>query len=591
MSSFQNSDYVTRFQTLSDKGVTGAYAPSVPPPAIVQARLDKYGLSWNSLSNYTKQALMWDMGLVVATVNGTDRWLQVYVQCNTTMSDIGITDWVFKTARADQTVLACPSPVGNYTRQQTAHFDVTNKLTKCAIENTFNSTNYSHSSIMSQDALAPTDVPEPRIFMHTDNIDYGPCIHTMPRGRQEPTWSTCQDPKLGAGLIIPCGTKGKASEYNNSCVPLESTAMRNWLTGLKALNPNANSNSTTTTNDSSSSKSNIGIIVGAIVGALVVVVVIGFFIFRKRRGKTNKANPFSTIETPTVSDDSLMTNVTGLAHLRLEERELQLTKKLGSGAFADVWLGTYRGSSVAVKKLHESRVTNRQLESFVDEIKLLATFDSPYIVKFIGAVWVRPIDICCVMELMDSGDLTTHLQTRNSTAMPWKDKFVHIQSIVNGLVYLHSMNIIHRDIKSRNILLDSKKGTKLTDFGVSKEDIQATMTIGVGTFRWMAPEVVQDQEYTVAADIYSFGCVLSEFDTHHIPYEDLKNPANGQPVSDSAIMVRVVAGTIIPTFTPTCPHWIREMALKCLARDPADRPTAMQLAQQILVNLRNMPRS
>ncbi|KAH9104772.1 hypothetical protein AeMF1_019278 [Aphanomyces euteiches] len=101
--------------------------------------------------------------------------------------------------------------------------------------------------------------------------------------------------------------------------------------------------------------------------------------------------------------------------------------------------------------------------------------------------------------------------------------------------------------------MDSKKGTKLTDFGISKEDLQQTMTLGVGTFRWMAPEVVQDQRYTTAADIYSFGVVLSEFDTHQIPYSDMKKPGGGEPLSDSAIMVRVVAGSIKPTFSNNCP--------------------------------------
>ncbi|KAH9146914.1 hypothetical protein AeNC1_019457, partial [Aphanomyces euteiches] len=119
--------------------------------------------------------------------------------------------------------------------------------------------------------------------------------------------------------------------------------------------------------------------------------------------------------------------------------------------------------------------------------------------------------------------------------------------------------------------------TKLTDFGVSKEDLQATMTMGVGTFRWMAPEVIQDKSYTTAADIYSFGVILSEFDTHRIPYEDLKNPSTGLPIGDSAILVSVVQGEIKPTFSRDCPPWIYDMAMLCLAHNPDDRPTAMQL--------------
>ncbi|KAF0705143.1 Aste57867_7121 [Aphanomyces stellatus] len=211
----------------------------------------------------------------------------------------------------------------------------------------------------------------------------------------------------------------------------------------------------------------------------------------------------------------------------------------------------------------------------------MGTFDSPFIVRLIGAAWTRPSDVKCVMELMDGGDLKDFLDRHNPSELSWSDKLIYIQSIVGGLVYLHSLNIIHRDLKSRNVLLSSTSGTKLTDFGISKEDMQATMTMGVGTFRWMAPEVIQDQEYTVSADIYSFGMVLSEFDTHHIPYEDLKNPANGQPVSDSAIMVKVVSGTIKPSFSKSCPKWVHTMAMRCLTYNQEARPTALQLSHEL----------
>ena len=104
-----------------------------------------------------------------------------------------------------------------------------------------------------------------------------------------------------------------------------------------------------------------------------------------------------------------------------------------------------------------------------------------------------------------------------------------ISSIVHGLLYLHTFEtpIIHRDLKSRNVLLDSKKvaswkgseasfddtsqGTKLTDFGESREVDENTLTCGIGTYQWMAPEVISGSEYTVAADVYSLGIVYPYF--------------------------------------------------------------------------------
>ncbi|KAF0687005.1 Aste57867_21225 [Aphanomyces stellatus] len=140
--------------------------------------------------------------------------------------------------------------------------------------------------------------------------------------------------------------------------------------------------------------------------------------------------------------------------------------------------------------------------------------------------------------------------------------------------------------KSRNVLMDEKKGTKLTDFGISKVDIQGTMTMGIGTFRWMAPEVFADEHYTTCADIYSFGCVLSEFSTHRIPYEDVNNPMNGDPMADTAIMVKVVAGNLKPSFREDCPTWIHDLALKCLAVNPDERPSAVQVAYELRTQLK-----
>ncbi|KAF0686457.1 Aste57867_21734 [Aphanomyces stellatus] len=326
-----------------------------------------------------------------------------------------------------------------------------------------------------------------------------------------------------------------------------------------------------------SSPMNVGVI--AVVCVIAVVVTVGVVCWRKiffshKSGYEQTQTPVTHFS---ASDENSL-NIHDLAMLRLDAKSVVLTSILGSGAFADVWLGSHCGTNVAVKTLHARKLSIVQVQSFVDEIKLMGQFDSPHVVKLIGACWTRPADIKCVMELMDGGDLRDYLASHDHEKFPWPDKFLHIHSIVEGLVYLHSMDIIHRDLKSRNILLDSTKGTKLTDFGISKEDVCQMMTMGVGTLRWMAPEVIQAQNYTVAADIYSFGMVLSEFDSHEIPYQGLKNPINGQLASDLVISNQVATGALRPAFSDTMPVWLRSMALQCLAQIPEDRPTAVQLA-------------
>ncbi|RHY17159.1 hypothetical protein DYB32_010564, partial [Aphanomyces invadans] len=93
-----------------------------------------------------------------------------------------------------------------------------------------------------------------------------------------------------------------------------------------------------------------------------------------------------------------------------------------------------------------------------------------------------------------------------------------------------------------------------------------------------APEILKENDYTVAADMYSFGMVVTELDSHEIPYTNLTN-GKGKPLVDTAIMSMVMHGDDIhPALTAQCPTWIKDLALQYLAIDPANRPTAIQVA-------------
>ncbi|KAF0697114.1 Aste57867_12180 [Aphanomyces stellatus] len=276
---------------------------------------------------------------------------------------------------------------------------------------------------------------------------------------------------------------------------------------------------------------------------------------------------------------------------RLDERAVTLCHKVHAGGTTDLWRGLYQGQAVAVRRFRRTkRSTMRQVEAFWGEIKLVSAFESPYVVAFVGLVpssaslrgW------SAVLEWMDGGDLRSFLATTTCESFPWADKYMHVHSLASALAYLHAMFVLHRDVQARHVLLDAVKGTKLTGFDRSREESGDELTMGVGTFRWMAPEVIVDDHYTNAADVYSFGVLLSEMDTHQTPYDELKHPLHGHPLADSAIMIQVVQGKIVPTFSGTCPPWLYELAMDCLAHNPSDRPTAEQVARVVRIKLRDL---
>ncbi|RHZ33398.1 hypothetical protein DYB26_001430 [Aphanomyces astaci] len=331
-------------------------------------------------------------------------------------------------------------------------------------------------------------------------------------------------------------------------------------------------------------------IVGVAIGVVILVAAMCFFIRRRNRKRDAEfeyqreggKSAGGTTTTRFITDNTATgIDMSELTLYRLNQQDVVPQKKIASGAYAHVLYGTYKGTPVAIKKLLSSRVGVSEVQGLIDEIKLLASFTSPYVVKLVGCCWDQPSDLECVLEYMNAGDLRDNLIARTSVDFTWNEKIHVIAAIVDALAYLHSMPVIHRDLKSRNVLLDSVKSAKLTDFGVSKEDTQETMTVGVGTYRWMAPEILQVNHYSVAADMFSFGMILSELDTHNIPYADVTNPKNGKPLVDTAIMSMVIAGTIKPTFSHTMPEWVRDMAQQCIATDPEDRPTAMMLSNVV----------
>ncbi|KAJ0401379.1 hypothetical protein P43SY_001317 [Pythium insidiosum] len=131
-----------------------------------------------------------------------------------------------------------------------------------------------------------------------------------------------------------------------------------------------------------------------------------------------------------------------------------------------------------------------------------------------------------------------------------------------------------------NEVLLTRKISAGADFGLARNrTYEETLTAGVGTVRWTAPEVMLGENYSEQADVYSFGVVLSELDTRQIPFEE-KSSTNGAP--DMAIVIKVAKGELRPTFSPDCPEPIDRIAKACLQFDPSLRPTAASVVRMLM---------
>ncbi|GMF54197.1 unnamed protein product [Phytophthora fragariaefolia] len=285
-------------------------------------------------------------------------------------------------------------------------------------------------------------------------------------------------------------------------------------------------------------------------------------------------------------------------------------EQMSNGPNGEVWRGEYEGQPVAIKctvaaavasaaaAANASRgstamnasalVNDKELKALVDftkEIRMAAFLDHPNIVRFVGLSWRTLPDLCMVSEYVALGDLAHFLAQPESKSLTWKeDKLPIAADISNALVYLHSMSpiVLHRDLKSLNVLLTEDLQAKVSDFGLSREtSFDETMTSGVGTLLWTAPEVLRGERYSEKADIYSFGVVLAELDTCMPPYAFTQGGRKNKGKNDMDWVPLIASGRASPPFRPDCPRAIRDLAAQCLDQDPSKRPPAMQIVYML----------
>lgn len=230
---------------------------------------------------------------------------------------------------------------------------------------------------------------------------------------------------------------------------------------------------------------------------------------------------------------------------------------VGSGAQGAVFLGKFHGEEVAVKKVRDIKET---------EIKHLRKLKHPNIITFKGVCTQAPC-YCILMEYCAQGQLYEVLRAGRkitpSLLVDWS------MGIAGGMNYLHLHKIIHRDLKSPNMLITHDDLVKISDFGTSKElSDKSTKMSFAGTVAWMAPEVIRNEPVSEKVDIWSFGVVLWEMLTGEIPYKD---------VDSSAIIWGVGNNSLQLPVPESCPDGFKILLRQCWNCKPRNRPSFRQI--------------
>jgi len=256
--------------------------------------------------------------------------------------------------------------------------------------------------------------------------------------------------------------------------------------------------------------------------------------------------------------ENQLTKTWGKANLKSqgpkEEWEIDLAKLeiryvIAQGTYGTVYRGTYDGQDVAVKLLdwgEDGFATEAETAalrtSFKTEVAVWHKLSHPNVTKFVGASMGTtdlkipsnnsngaartnlPARACCVVvEYLAGGTLKQYLIKNSRRKLAYKVVVQLALDLARGLSYLHSRKIVHRDVKSENMLLTPQRNLKIADFGVARVEAQnpKDMTGATGTLGYMAPEVLDGKPYNRKCDVYSFGICLWEIYCCDMPYPDL----------------------------------------------------------------------
>lgn len=258
----------------------------------------------------------------------------------------------------------------------------------------------------------------------------------------------------------------------------------------------------------------------------------------------------------------------------IQHQSAVISKAPVQGSCGTVYHGLWYGSDVAIKVFTEQEYSKELLQSFQEEVAIMRKLRHPNILLFMGAV-ASSGRLCIVSEFLPRGSLFRLLQ-RKTPGMDWRRRARMALDIARGMNYLHHSHppVIHRDLKSSNLLVDKNWTVKVADFGLSrlKTNTFLTSKSGKGTPQWMAPEVLRNEYSNEKSDVYSFGVILWELATEQIPWIGLNSMQVVGAVGFMNQLLQIPEGLN--------PQWT-SMIESCWHSDPNCRPSFQDLAEQL----------
>ncbi|CAL4920870.1 unnamed protein product [Urochloa decumbens] len=254
--------------------------------------------------------------------------------------------------------------------------------------------------------------------------------------------------------------------------------------------------------------------------------------------------------------------------------DLVIGERIGLGSYGEVYRADWNGTEVAVKKFLDQDFYGDALDEFRSEVRIMRRLRHPNIVLFMGAV-TRPPNLSIVSEYLPRGSLYKILH-RPNCLIDEKRRIKMALDVAKGMNCLHTSvpTIVHRDLKSPNLLVDNNWNVKVCDFGLSrlKHNTFLSSKSTAGTPEWMAPEVLRNEQSNEKCDVYSFGVILWELATLRMPWSGM-NPM--QVVGAVGFQDRRLD---IPKEVDPL---VARIIFECWQKDPNLRPSFSQLTSAL----------